>query len=36
MAFIAEWNKQAHPFRWSTKSVAKVIAKGENPVAKAA
>jgi transposase len=36
MAFVAEWNEQAHPFRWSTKSVAKVMAKCENPVAKAA
>jgi hypothetical protein len=36
MAFVAEWNEQAHPFQWSTKSVAKVMAKCENPVAKAA
>ena len=36
MAFVAEWNEQAHPFRWSTKSVAKVMAKCENLVAKAA
>jgi transposase len=36
MAFVAEWNAQAHPFRWSTKSVAKVMATCENPVAKAA
>jgi transposase len=36
MAFVAEWNDHAHPFRWSTKSVAKVMAKCENPVAKAA
>lgn len=36
MAFVAEWNAQAHPFRWSTKSVAKVMAKCEPPVAKAA
>ena len=36
MAFVAEWNEYAHPFRWSTKSVAKVMAKCENPVAKAA
>ena len=36
MAFVAEWNTHAHPFRWSTKSVAKVMAKCENPVAKAA
>ncbi len=25
--FIAEWNQQAHPFNWSTKSVAKVMAQ---------
>jgi hypothetical protein len=25
--FIREWNQQAHPFNWSTKSVAKVMAK---------
>lgn len=25
--FIAQWNEQAHPFQWSTKSVAKVMAK---------
>jgi transposase len=36
MAFVAEWNEHAHPFQWSTKSVAKVMAKCENPVAKAA
>jgi transposase len=26
-AFIAEWNQVAHPFSWSTKSVAKIMAK---------
>lgn len=26
-AYIAEWNQVAHPFHWSTKSVAKVMAK---------
>lgn len=36
LAFVAEWNAHAHPFQWSTKSVAKVMAKCENPVAKAA
>jgi len=36
MACVAEWNEHARPFRWSTKSVAKVMAKCENPVAKAA
>ena len=25
--FIGEWNQHAHPFNWSTKSVAKVMAK---------
>jgi transposase len=25
--FIAQWNEQAHPFNWSTKSVAKIMAK---------
>ena len=25
--FICEWNQHAHPFNWSTKSVAKVMAK---------
>jgi transposase len=29
MEFIAEWNQVAHPFNWSTKSVAKVMAKCE-------
>jgi transposase len=29
MAFVAEWNAHAHPFNWSTKSVAKVMAKCE-------
>jgi transposase len=27
MAFIREWNKIAHPFNWTSKSVAKVMAK---------
>jgi transposase len=26
-AFIREWNENAHPFNWTTKSVAKVMAK---------
>jgi len=34
MAFVAEWNEHAHPFNWSTKSAAKVMAKC--PVALAA
>jgi transposase len=25
--FLAQWNEQAHPFQWTTKSVAKVMAK---------
>ena len=32
--FIAQWNEQAHPFNWSTKSVAKVMA--DAPAAMAA
>lgn len=36
MTFVAEWNESAHPCRWSTKSVAKVMAKCADPVAKAA
>jgi hypothetical protein len=41
-AFISEWNRVAHPFKWSTKSVAKIMAKcqstdapaqGQQPVA---
>ena len=27
--FITQWNDQAHPFQWTTKSVAKVMAKCE-------
>ncbi len=27
MAFVAEWNAQAHPFNWSAKSAAQVMAK---------
>jgi transposase len=29
MAFVAQWNEHAHPFQWSTKSAAKVMAKCE-------
>jgi transposase len=36
LAFVAEWNEHAHPFQWSTKSVAKVMARCESPMAKAA
>ena len=28
-AFIKEWNETAHPFNWTNKSVAKVMAKCE-------
>ncbi len=27
MALVAEWNLIAHPFNWSTKSAAKIMAK---------
>jgi hypothetical protein len=36
LAFVAEWNARAHPFQWSTQSVANVMAKCENPLAKVA
>jgi hypothetical protein len=36
IAFVAEWNAQAHPLQWSTKSVAKVLAKCDNLLAEAA
>jgi DDE superfamily endonuclease len=36
MAFVTEWNMHAHPFRWSTKSVAKVMAKCDSSLAEAA
>lgn len=40
-AFVAEWNEHAHPFQWTRKSVAKIVAKcktaqQEQPVAIAA
>jgi DDE superfamily endonuclease len=35
-AFVQEWNEHAHPFKWSTKSVAKIMAKCEQPMARAA
>jgi transposase len=35
-AFVTEWNERAHPFKWTTKSVAKIMAKCEMPVAKVA
>jgi len=31
--FIAEWNAHAHPFNWSTKSVAKIMAGADAAVA---
>jgi transposase len=34
-AFVREWNGHAHPFKWTTKSVAKIMAKCEMPMAKA-
>jgi len=34
--FVAEWNQHAHPFNWSSKSVAKVMAHSEPPLAVAA
>ena len=27
LALVAEWNRDAHPFNWSTQSVSKVMAK---------
>ena len=27
MAFMDEWNETAHPFHWTTKSVARIMAK---------
>lgn len=36
LALVAAWNEYAHPFQWSTKSVAKVMAKCASPMAKAA
>ena len=35
-AFVAEWNQHAHPFNWSSKSVAKVMAQCEGLLSKAA
>jgi hypothetical protein len=35
-AFVQEWNEHAHPFKWSTKSVAKIMAKCETPLPMAA
>ena len=36
MACVAAWNAQAHPFQWSTQSVAKVMAKCDITLPKAA
>ena len=36
LTFVAEWNQRAHPFNWSSKSVAKVMAQCERPPALAA
>ncbi len=33
MAYVSEWNAQAHPFSWSTKSEALVMAKCKAQVA---
>lgn len=40
-AFVKEWNEQAHPFQWTKKSMAKIVAKcklaeSETPLAIAA
>jgi transposase len=31
-AFVNEWNEHAHPFNWTGKSVAKIMAKCEGPL----
>jgi transposase len=36
MQFVKEWNEVAHPFNWSKQSFAKVLAKAEAAVRKAA
>jgi transposase len=36
LAFIKEWNAQAHPFKWTAKSFDKVIAKIDDALARAA
>jgi transposase len=33
-AYIREWNEIAHPFKWSTKSVTKIMAKCGQPLPK--
>jgi transposase len=34
--FVKEWNQHAHPFNWTRKSVTKIMAKCETPLALAA
>jgi len=34
--FVEHWNRYAHPFKWTTKSVAKIMAKCEAPAQQAA
>jgi len=36
MQFISEWNNHAHPFNWSTKSVAKIMADAPESIRLAA
>jgi hypothetical protein len=36
LQFIGEYNRHAHPFNWSTRSVAKVMAKAEAEIERAA
>ncbi len=36
MAFVAEWHARAHPFQWSTTSVANVMATGASALTQAA
>jgi len=33
MAYVAHWNRKAHPFNWTSKSAAKVMAKCPMPLA---
>jgi transposase len=35
-SFVKEWNEHAHPFNWTRRSAAKIMAKCERPVAMAA
>lgn len=36
LAFIKEWNETAHPFKWTSKSFQKILAKVEAAIARAA